>query len=174
MLTGKYTLDKEINFSLQGLDFLNSCLCFEEDARMNWNQVKGHNYLHTESTNYIAIDRIDCVSSQRSTNRTEDINPQEQDLLESPSSLPSTASFHTAVSRTQKLTTKQENDTATCEASVDADTFLLVAEKPKEGNLSVVSHDGRTLVLDIYGVDRFAKKCRKAFHRFCQKDLDYI
>jgi len=69
MLMGKYTLDKEINFSLQGLDFLNACLCFEEDTRLDWNEVKLHSYLFTNSTNYIAIDRIDCVSSERSTNR---------------------------------------------------------------------------------------------------------
>ncbi len=62
MAKGLWTFPKEIIFSLQGLDFLNRLLCFNEQHRLNWPEVAQHKYLATQSTDYIPISRLEVIA----------------------------------------------------------------------------------------------------------------
>ena len=63
MLTGTYSISKEICFSLQGLHFLNNCLDFCEETRLGWVELSKHKYFLTESQDYLQFDILDAVSS---------------------------------------------------------------------------------------------------------------
>lgn len=69
MLSGTYSISKEITFSLQGLLFLNNCLDFNEESRLGWNELVNHSYLKTDSKDYLQFDILDAVSSICSTNK---------------------------------------------------------------------------------------------------------
>jgi serine/threonine protein kinase len=45
LLIGDYGLPRELRLSLQGLDFLNSCLQFESSQRLSWNDLVQHPYI---------------------------------------------------------------------------------------------------------------------------------
>lgn len=42
---GNYGLPKELKISLQGLDFLNCCLQFDQDKRLSWKELVKHPYI---------------------------------------------------------------------------------------------------------------------------------
>ena len=42
---GQYKLPKKLQLSLQGLDFLNCCLQFEQEKRMSWAELIKHPYI---------------------------------------------------------------------------------------------------------------------------------
>ena len=43
------TFAKEILLSVEGLDFLNSLLCFDENKRLNWPEAAEHHYFKSKS-----------------------------------------------------------------------------------------------------------------------------
>jgi serine/threonine-protein kinase ULK/ATG1 len=42
---GTYKLPKKLKLTLQGLDFLNCCLQFDQQKRMAWNELIKHPYI---------------------------------------------------------------------------------------------------------------------------------
>lgn len=50
---GQFKFPKGIRMSLEGLDFLNCCLQYNPDDRMDWNQLIKHTYINYDSTKYM-------------------------------------------------------------------------------------------------------------------------
>jgi hypothetical protein len=50
-------------FSLQGIQFLNSLLCFNEELRLSWPEVSNHQYLYTDSNEYIPLKHVELVAT---------------------------------------------------------------------------------------------------------------
>ena len=48
---GVYKLPKKLKMSLQGLDFLNCCLQFDQAKRMSWNDLIQHPYITNDPRN---------------------------------------------------------------------------------------------------------------------------
>jgi serine/threonine protein kinase len=48
---GVYKLPKKLKMSLQGLDFLNCCLQFDQVKRMSWNDLIHHPYITNDPRN---------------------------------------------------------------------------------------------------------------------------
>ena len=55
---GVYKLPKKLKMSLQGLDFLNCCLQFEQAKRMSWNDLIQHPYITNDPRNEKPEDQL--------------------------------------------------------------------------------------------------------------------
>lgn len=45
---GQYGLPKNLKLSLEGLDFLNNCLQFDQEKRLSWSQLVSHPYIKND------------------------------------------------------------------------------------------------------------------------------
>ena len=54
-MDGTWSLPKSLEFSVQGLEFLDSLLRFEEKERPEWPEVKKHLYLDTDKKEYVLV-----------------------------------------------------------------------------------------------------------------------
>ena len=54
-MDGTWSLPKDLPFSVQGLEFLDSLLRFEEKERPEWPEVMKHLYLDTNKKEYVLV-----------------------------------------------------------------------------------------------------------------------
>ena len=78
VLQGKYSIAKELKVSLQGLEFLNRCLDYNEKTRLGWDEVADDEYLTTDAANFLSITKLEDISSIASSfpNAVHDKPPQ--------------------------------------------------------------------------------------------------
>ena len=175
MMQGEWVFPQEIMFSVQGLDFLNRLLCFNEDQRLNWADVPLHKYLLTASADHLPLSRLELFNE----NNSNDIQP---------SSLGSDTIFASAKSIDQNSPQKiaiphikdysHNLDAQNRQTGMVANSsYNQMSEMPShigvekeddsfevEQNLqSAVFHRNNSLLIDVNSVRKFSLKCQKAY-----------
>ena len=60
---GRYSMSRKVDLSLQGLEFMNRCLDFNENARLSWDELESQPYLNMDEADYLDINKLDAVSN---------------------------------------------------------------------------------------------------------------
>jgi len=81
MEKGQFDIAKDLNFSLQGLAFIMECIKFDEEKRLNWEEVASHEYLATESHDYVNLNCVDDVSTVKDSQDSGTASSSDSNML---------------------------------------------------------------------------------------------